>query len=83
MKKTIKALYRSYSICGKPNLVAEMDDGSYRLVGWRPESDGGNTLSILGDPIKMGYRASDLTPMSKADMLIIPTAEMIGKEFDI
>lgn len=83
MKKTIKALYRSYSICGKPNLVAEMEDGSYRLVGWRPEADGGNTFSILGDPIKMGYRVPDFTPLSQADMLIIPTAEMIGKEFDI
>ena len=70
-------------ICGKPNLVAEMADGSYRLVGWRPEADGGNTFSIHGDPIKMGYRASDVTRMSPADMLIIPTAEMIGKEFDI
>lgn len=83
MKKTVKAIYRCNLICGKPNLVAEMADGSYRLVGWRPEADGGNTFSILGDPIKMGYRASDFTPLSQADMLIIPTGEMIGKEFDI
>lgn len=83
MKKTVKALFRCHLICGKPNLVAEMEDGSYRLVGWRPDADGGNTFSILGDPIKMGYRASDFTPLSQADMLIIPTDEMIGKEFNI
>lgn len=83
MKKTVKALYRCNLICGKPNLVAEMEDGSYRLVGWRPEADGGNTFAILGDPIKMGYGASDFTPLSQADMLIIPTDEMIGKEFNI
>ena len=83
MKKTVKAIYRCYLICGKPNLVAEMDDGSYRLVGWRPEADGGNTFHILGDPIKMGYRASDVIPLSPADMLIIPTGEIIGREFDI
>lgn len=77
----IKKVYNCYKIVDKPNMVAELSDGTYRILIWTPGADKSqDTFRLGGNFLKMGYRVSDLSPLTKADKYIIPVDKIIGKE---
>ena len=77
----IKKVYNCYKIVDKPNMVAELSDGTYRILIWTPGADRSkDTFRLGGNFLKMGYRVSDLSPLTKADKYIIPVDKIIGKE---
>lgn len=79
----IKAVYNCYSIVGKPNMVAELSDGTYRILIWTPGADKSqDTFRLGGNFLKMGCRVEDLSPLTQADEHFIPIEKIIGKEVE-
>lgn len=79
----IKKVYNCYKVVERPNMVAEMSDGTYRILIWTPGADKSqDTFRLGGNFLKMGYRVSDLSPLTQADKHFIPIEKIIGKEVE-
>lgn len=79
----IKKVYNCYKILGKPNMVAELSDGTYRILIWTPGADKSqDTFRLGGNFLKMGYRVEDLSPLTQADEHFIPIEKIIGKKVE-
>ena len=77
----IKAVYNCYKIAERPNMVAELSDGTYRILIWTPGADKSqDTFRLGGNFLKMGYRVEDLSPLAQADEHFIPINKIIGAE---